>query len=321
MKHLLSFSVFQPLNELTDGDFGSFLGSIGCDGLELFTLYDEVPKEYYPYSPSVHLPYAVDWYRGWTGQIDRNRYSRGDLDYITYGVDREEIVINIRRMIDRVVPMSPAYGVLHAGNTDMSQVFSRHYSSDDRVYLEAFAEMVNAATADYKGGEPPIMLAFENLWWSGLKLREPWEYKLLEDKVEFDNWCFCLDTGHMMNTLPDAYDEGSAIEGVMRIVDRYPQDMRDRIKVMHFHYSASAEYRHSFEEKEVDTAQGYEKLMGDSYEHVGHIDQHRPYTDRKCLEIVDAIRPDYLTHEMLCGNGRDYVADFIKQRSLFEKTC
>ncbi len=318
MKHLLSYSIFQSLDDFSKEDVGGFLRSIGCDGLELFTLYDDVPTCYLPYSPSVHLPYAVDWYRGWSGNVDAERYSRGDLTYITFGVDREEIVSNICKMIEKAEQVHPAYGVLHAGSTDLEQVFHRHYVSDDRKVLMAFAEMVNTVASNYKGGEPPIRLAFENLWWSGLRLREPWEHKLLEDRLEFDNWCFCLDTGHLMNGLPDAVDESSAIEGALKVMDGYNKDMIDRIMVMHLHYSASAAYRHSFEEREISWDEGFEGIMKSSYEHVGNIDQHRPFTSKRCNELVDRIHPDYVTHEMLSSNGHNLIEDFKKQRSLFD---
>jgi hypothetical protein len=317
MKHLLSYSVFQSLDDLSKVNVGEFLKNIGCDGLELFTLYDDVPECYFPYSTSVHLPYAVDWYRGWTGNVDKEKYSRGDLDYITFGIDREEMVSNIRKMIGKAASVDPAYGILHAGSTDLEQVYHRKYVSDDRKVLYAFAEMINIAVSGYKSGEPPFRLAFENLWWSGLKLREPWEYRLIEDKMEFENWCFCLDTGHLMNSLSDAVDETSAIDGAMKIIDRYPQEMRDRIRVMHLHYSASADYRNTFDEKDISMDEGFEKVMGDSYQHVSMIDQHRPFTDRRCLELVNSINPDFVTHEMLPGNGRDMISDFKKQRSLF----
>ncbi len=317
VKHLISYSVLQPFEDLTSGDMSDFLKDIDCDGFELFTLLDDVPEKYIPYSPAVHLPYAVDWYGCWSGDLNTDGYSRGDLDYITFGVDREEMVDNIRLMIDKATFVNPAYGILHAGSTDLSQVFHRKYISDDRKVLDAFVEMMNIVVSEYRGGEPPIKLAFENLWWSGLKLKEPWEYKLLEDGLEFDNWCFCLDTGHLMNGLPDAFDESSAAEGAMHVIDGYTESMKDRISVMHLHYSASAEYRHTFPEVDVSMKGGLEKVMSDSYEHVGRIDQHKPFTCRRCVEMVEAISPDFVTHEMLSGEGKDMVSDFRQQRSLF----
>lgn len=316
MKHLLSFSVYQDLAGLVRGDPdpAGFLSGIGCDGIELFTSFDDVPAHYLPCSVSAHLPYAVDWYRAWNGRME-GRYAPGELDYITFGSCREEMVANIRRGIVKASVLNPAYGVIHAGNTDLEHVMHRRCPSDDAKVIEAFAEMMNQSVSGFRGGEPPFKLAFENLWWAGLKLAEPWEYRTLAHSLEFDNWGFCLDTGHLMNTLPDAFDQGSAIDGVLKIIGRYPQDMVDRIGTVHFHYSASAEYRNTFEERDTDPDnEDLVKIIERSYAHVGMIDLHLPFTDRRCTEIVDALRPDYLTHEMIHD---DILEGFAMQRSLF----
>lgn len=316
MKHLLSYSVFQPLSDFSETDVGGFLAGIGCDGLELFTMFDPVCPSYLPYTVSTHLPYAVDWHRAWSGDMDGFGEDIEDLRFITFGRDREEMVANIRRMMDVAACLDPAYGVFHAGNTDMEQMYHHDYASDDRKVLEAFAEMVNAAVSCYRGGEPPLKLALENLWWSGLKLREPWEHRLLEDKLEFDNWCLCLDVGHLMNGLPDSTDEAAATAAAMRVIDGYPQDMRDRIEVMHLHCSTSAEYRRCFDEKDV-SLKDIDKLMRESYKHVGMIDQHKPFTDKRCTEFTDAIQPDFVTHEMISDSIEGVIANFRLQRSHF----
>ncbi len=318
MKHLLNYSVMQPLSDISPTDVGGFLSGIGCDGLELFTMYDEVCPSYRPYTVSVHLPYAIDWYRGWSGDMEGFAEDVDDLRFITFGRDREEIVANIRRMMDVAAPLKPAYGILHAGSTDMEQIYHREYVSDDRKVLEAFAEMVNTAVAGYPGGEPPLRLAFENLWWSGLRLREPWEHRLLEDRLEFDDWCFCLDVGHLMNGLPESTDEASATEAAMRVIDGYTQDMLDRIRVMHLHCSTSAEYRSCFSEQEV-ALDDVDRFMRESYKHVGMIDQHKPFTAPGCVGLVEAICPEFVTHEMLADSTEGIIGNFRCQRSLFPR--
>jgi len=320
MKHLLSYSVFQELTDISADVSGipSFLKNIRCDGLELFTLFDKVPEIYYPYSVSVHLPYAIDWYRSWCGGTMDDGYEEGSLDYITFGRNPGEMVSNIRRGIGFATPVHPAYGVIHAGNTDLDQVMHRKHVCDDRAILGSFAEMMNEVVSGYKGGEPPFRLVFENLWWSGLSLTEPWECRMLEDKLEFEDWGLCLDTGHLMNTVPDAYDQSSAIEGAMRIIDHYTDDMRDRITNMHLHYSASAEYRGTFEESDRPDGESFERTLERSFSHVSSIDTHTPFSDPACADLVNAIRPDYVTHEMLSSEGRDPVHDFIQQRAFFD---
>jgi len=318
MKHLFSYSVYQPLTGIPgEGDAMSRLNAFGCDGLELLTSFKAIPEEYSAVSPSVHLPYAIDWYAGWMGRIPEGEVDEEDFKFISFGRKRDEMVSNIRNAIDHASRIDPAYGVLHAGNTDLNEVMHRNYIGDNRKVLTAFADMINQVTSGYKGGEPPFKLAFENLWWQGLKLTDAWEFRLLDEKLEFDNWGFCLDTGHMMNTLPDAYEESHCIDSLLEIFDRYPQDMIDRIGTVHFHVSTSAEYRNTFKERDRPEGETLSETISKTYPHATMIDQHRPFSDPRCTLLVDALSPDFVTHEMVGTGGRDPVKDFVKQRSHF----
>jgi sugar phosphate isomerase/epimerase len=295
------------------------LKALGCDGLELFTMYDDVPPEYGAESPAVHLPFAVDWYSGWIGRADASEFDAENVRPVLFGRDRAETVSNIALAIRKASVLNPAYGVLHAGNSNIDEVMIRTRADDDRDVLGAFAEMVNLVAAEF-GGEPPFRLAFENLWWPGLRLTDEWERKFLEKHLEFDNWGFCLDTGHMMNTLPDAYGEEEAIDGLLRIFDRYSQDMKDRVRTMHFHLSTSAEYRNTFEERPRPEGETAWKTMEAVYPHIMKIDQHRPFSSKRCLELVEAISPDFLTHEMIgLGSGNAHT-DLLQQTALFGRS-
>jgi len=248
MRHLLNYSVIQPLEDLPRN--GDGLKDIGCDGLELFTMFEKVPAFYKKVSPSVHLPFAADWYSGWTGRIDPDEFSSEDVKYITFGRNREEIAENIKAAINFASEMEPAYGTFHAGNTNLDEAMFRKHKDNSKDILREFCDMLNQSVSGLKGGEPPFKLAFENLWWPGLKLLDPWEYKYMDSHLEFDNWGFCLDTGHMMNTLPDAYDEQTCITRLLEIFSGYPEEMKERIGTMHLHLSTSAEYRNTFEPAE-----------------------------------------------------------------------
>lgn len=239
------------------------------------------------------------------------------MRYFCFGNDREEMVSNLKYAIDVATPLNPAYGVLHAGNTDMRQVLARKHRDDGGRVLRNFVELINRVVSQYPKGEPPFKIAFENLWWESLKLTSPSEWRILEDGLEFDNWGFTLDTGHMMNTVENAFDENSAIDGVLDIVGRYPQDMVDRIGTMHLQLSTTAEYRHTFPTVDDVSVMDYGELQKRACAHAGRIDQHRPYTSERVREIVDAVRPDYLTHELYGSLSGDRWGDVTSQRSLF----
>jgi len=296
---------------------GGGLADIGCDGIELFTLFEKVPAVYAGISPSVHLPYAIDWFTAWNGTIDTAEFDEKNVKYMIYGRDREEIVTNIRSAIEYASEIRPAYGTFHASCTNLDEVMLRKQKDNSREVLKAFCEMINQTVSLFRNNEPPFRLAFENLWWSGLKLLDPWEYKFLDTHLEFDNWGFCLDTGHMMNTLPDAYEEDTCVKRLLEIFGKYPDEMRDRIKTMHLHVSTSAEYRKTFKEEPRPPEEKMTSTVERVYSHISKIDQHRPFSKNGCRLLVDAISPDYVTHEMSGTSTEQAIKNFIQQRAHF----
>ncbi|MCL1811208.1 MAG: sugar phosphate isomerase/epimerase [Methanomassiliicoccaceae archaeon] len=315
MKHLFSYSVLQPVEDLPRG--GEGLRDIGCDGVELFTLFEKVPQIYKKVSPSVHLPYAVDWYSGWMGLADTSEFNGDSVKHVLFGRDRDEIVANIRDAITFASEIEPAYGVFHAGSTNMEEAMLREQTDNSREILGEFCEMMNRVVSGFKGSEPPFKLAFENLWWPGLKLLDPWEYKFMASRLEFDNWGFCLDTGHMMNTLPDAYDEQTCVKRLLEIFGRYPDEMKERIGTVHLHVSTSAEYRRTFVPAAKPPGETMAETIARVYPHVLKIDQHRPFSGNGCKLLVDELSPDFVTHEMMGQTNEKVIKDFVQQRAHF----
>ena len=310
MKHLLSYSVYQKLEDFSK-DIPSLLSEIRCDGFETLTSHTAVDPAYKAHTVSVHLPFATDWLAAWEDRA----YEMSDYfsQFYMYGRSREEVIATIRNIIDMAAPLEPAHGVMHASNVDLTELRMRKYSLGSSKVLRTFCEVMNEAVSCYPHGEPPFKIAFENLWWPGLRLQSDADYRLMERHLEFENWGICLDTGHLMNTLP-VYSEQEGIDMVLKVFDRYSQDLKDAISAMHFHYSASGHYRETFEE--VGYTEGpISDYVAGSYHHITTLDQHLPYSDPRCNELLDAIQPDLVIHE-LPGHGHDPVLDFRQQRGL-----
>lgn len=310
MRHLLSFSVYQDLGSLGENPWAT-LDSIGADGLELLTSYDAPDPCFRGLAETVHLPYATDWLAAWQGRP----YDIPDdcCRYYMYGRDREEVVESITAALDAAASVSPAYGVLHAGNADIPHLYMRSQSRDSRQVLDAFADMVNTVVAGMPGSEPPFRILFENLWWPGLRLLDESDFRYLERKVDFDNWGICLDTGHMMNCLPRIDTERDGIDALRDIFLGYGRDLIDRISAVHFHWSASYGYRSTFEER---IPQGdMMEFISSVYTHISSIDQHMPFSDPGCAELLDILEPDYVVHEMP-GSKTGMLEDFRQQRGL-----
>ena len=315
MKHLYSFSVYQPVADLPGS--GDGLKDIGCDGVELFTLFGKIPDQYKKVSPAVHLPYATDWHSAWNGKADPRGLTEEEIPSYMYGRDREEIVRNVRAAIEYASELEPAYGVLHASNTNLDEAMLRKQTDNSREVLSDFCEMINTVVSGFKKNEPPFKLAFENLWWPGLKLLDQWEYKFIDSHLEFDNWGFCLDTGHLMNTLPDAYSEAICVKRLLEIFSRYPDEMKERIGAIHLHQSTSALYRKTFEEEKRPPGETMKEAMARAYSHVQRVDQHMPFSIDGCRAIVEELSPDFVTHEMLGTDPKEVIRKFRQQRAFF----
>ena len=312
MKHLISYSVYQDLNDLSP-DLPATLREVNCDGLEILTSHTPVDPVFKQFTVSVHLPYSTDWIAAWDGEP----YEMSDdfAKYYMYGQDREGVIETVRNMIGCAAPLEPAHGVIHACNVKIPDLCKRTYTGDCREVLLKFCEMINTVVSGLPGGEPPFKLVFENLWWPGLRLKDDSDYRLLEKHIEFENWGICLDTGHLMNTLP-VYTQQECIDAVLKVFDGYSRDLIDTICAMHFHYSASGKYRETFEERSYEGGPVTDFIQG-VYHHINTLDQHLPFSDPRCKEIVDTIRPDIVIHE-LPGHGHDPLIDFRQQRSLLE---
>lgn len=312
MRHLFCHSVYQDLDLFGEDPRATLMG-IRSDGIEMLTSFDAPPAGYPDLTTTVHLPYASDWLAAWE---DRPHDMPADTSlYVMYGRSRREVVSNIRRCIEAAAPMSPGHGVMHACNADLAEVKKRTCTRDSESVIRAFCEMMNEVASGFPEGEPPFKIVFENLWWPGMRLVDGSDFDLVDELISFDNWGICLDTGHLMNCLPGIYTEQDGIEAVTRIVSGYSRRLRDSISAVHFHFSASGQYRETFQEEELhgDPSEFY----WSAYRHVSTLDQHRAYSDPSCVRIIDILSPDYVIHE-LPGKESGPFHDFVQQRSLFQ---
>jgi len=321
MEHLYSISAypFDIDGYGTIGDAIRRITDVDADGIELLTGYFHPDRRFKGIAKSVHLPYATDWYSVWggdTGYIDRVKAE--NIRYRSYGRNREEIAGALSDAVAYASSLSPAYGVIHASNTRMDEVmgFSHRDTDDEVVY--AVAELLNAVTEKFRGGEPPFTIVFENLWWPGLSMLDSSGFKILEKELEFTNWGLCLDTGHLMNRLGNCRNERKSMNDVLSIVKKYPEKMKERIDVVHLHMSLSADYTDMCKRYPAKFAgTDDEEMIREAYEHVCRIDQHRPFTDALCTDIVKTVGPRYVTHEISAPTPAERLSGFAEQRSLF----
>ncbi|MCL2712666.1 MAG: TIM barrel protein [Methanomassiliicoccaceae archaeon] len=323
MEHLFSISAYDfDLNEY--GGMHDAIRKIrdsGADGIELLTGYFDPDTAFNGIVKGIHLPYATDWYSPWIGDM---RYidtvEEENIKYRSYGRNKNEMIKTIRKAIDHASVLLPEYGVFHASNTRMDEVMSfSHKDSDDDV-LSAVADLLNNVAKTFVNGEPPFKLLLENLWWPGLTMKDDSGYRMLSEKLEFDNWGLCLDTGHLMNYLGHCREEEKSINDVLKIISSYPREMNERIELIHLHMSLSADYTERCVEHPVNfEITNDNDMISKAYEHVVNIDQHRPFTNKLCTKIVSLLKPNYVTHEISGKTANERLKGFTEQLSLFSK--
>jgi len=322
MEHLFSISAYEDDLDGYGGASGAILAvkDAGADGIELITGYFDPDPIFEGVVKGVHLPYATDWYSVWCGDV-KPEECEGDIRFRSYGKDKGDIIRNLTDAITRALALSPEYGVLHASNARMDEVMGFSYRDSDEDILNAVAEMLNGVASSFPGNEMPFPVLLENLVWPGLTMTDDSGFRILEDLLDFDNWGICLDTGHLMAHLGTCRNEDEGIDEILMIVRSYPEEMKDRINVIHLHMSLSADYREQcIEHPIISGTKDHGEMMKKAYEHVCKLDEHRPFTSPAVTDVVELIGPRYVTHEITAPTPSDVLSGFSSQRSLFKRT-
>lgn len=317
MKHLLGYTIYGNVADIPGkGTAAERLRGAGADGIELLTGYQSIPEDAASVTEAVHLPYATDWYGVWSGRIIVGEDMPDDtVRHMFYGRSREGICDTILECISGASRLEPDYGVLHAGNANTDDLLVREQSDSDTDVLRALAEAVNDAVSRL-GGEPPMRILFENLWWPGLRMTDASGYRILERELEFEDWGLCLDTGHLLVSLGGVRTEDEATDILLRTIDSYPGDMIDRIGAMHLHLNTSADFMRSYRKDGEVPAKREDRIFA-AYDLIYGSDSHDPFMSYGVRDVVEAIRPETVTHEMKTGDPGRMMSDFICQRSLF----
>jgi hypothetical protein len=182
------------------------------------------------------------------------------------------------------------------------EAFTRDYAFSAEEVVSATIDLLNTTAATFPDGQPPVRLWLENLWWPGLTFTDPALADRLVAELSFENWGFVLDTGHLINTDPTVVDEDAAVNLVLARLAQLPPRVHRRIEGVHLNLSLSGVYQRAMTATGLPA--GFAALpFAEQYviarDHVGRIDQHRSFTTPRCAEIVAAITPAIVIHELL----------------------
>jgi hypothetical protein len=295
----------------------SFIRAEGLDGIELVLGNDPgnlpIPENLVK---TVHLPIWPGWTRPW--QEPQSIPAGGDPARIAahYGaLTRGKLMERFCHNIGRAAAFRAAYAVVHASHYEPEETGMLPGRYRPREILAATASFANALASRYPGGEPPVTLAFENLWFCGLTFLAPGDAEYFTSRLTFDNWIFLLDTGHLMNAL-QAASEHRGTRDVIRVIGRLPVATRQRIRAVHLHCSTSGERRQALSPPPAlagMTAGEKARTLADYHR---QIDEHRPFSDPVCRKIVAMLRPDFLVHEFVANSPETMQAAIRQQRAL-----
>jgi hypothetical protein len=318
VQELANFSVFPPDTERFGNDWQaikSYTHNLnGICGLELLIGYEPLPAVPAGLVKAVHLPFWVTWLDVWrAGKAATERYFPGidpqALLFYCGGPDREAMIATLRQSLSAVADLNPVYAVFHVSHVEPADSFTRQYAYTDLDVVEAAAALLNEMAATFPGGEPPVRLFLENLWWPGLTFTTNQPAERLAERLAFDNWAFVLDTGHLMNTNPELVTEEQSIDYVLQVIERLSPAIRQRIEGLHFHCSLAGPYHQK--SLKAGLPAGFHQLslaeqLAQARNNAFRIDEHRPFTRPRCRDIIEAVQPRFLTHEFLSSSQAEY---------------
>ncbi|MBN1165918.1 MAG: TIM barrel protein [Methanospirillaceae archaeon] len=303
--HLMNLSVYPMDLERYGSSWDvvrNFVFSHDLDGIELLIGSDTPPVVPKGLVHAVHLPSWMGWFRVWhEGKPLPPGIEQDEITYFYGAASPDDLITAFCSVLMHASTFSPSYATFHLCDITIEEYFTRNHSCSSKTVLADAARFFNEAASRFPGSEPPVRIAFENLWWPGLNYYDNEEVLMFMDLLKFTNWCLLLDTGHVMNGLCVHTEE----EGIQKTIDTIT-NLSDRviraIDAVHLHYSASAVFQkeHFFCQPPAACISGpYASRMAAVIDTVTRLDEHRPFTLPGCADILRRVSPSFVTHEFL----------------------
>jgi len=279
------------------------IADLGCDGLEGIWSGVEVPEDF-PSSllTGYHLTFFLDWLDFYHGKMEPvfQRFQNEDNIRLAFGgLTPEDMLNTYRADLERALRFRASYVVFHVSDVTFEECYTYKWIHSDEDVIDASAEILNELLKDT---EPSFDLLVENQWWPGFRFTDPKLTDRLLSGIDYPRKGIMLDTGHLMNTNLSIKSQADGINYIHRMLDLHGS-LSEYIKGLHFHQSVSGAYtRKHTGYLPDDYPDDYLGRFGASYGHILHIDRHMPWTDPRCVSVVERISPLYLTHEM-SGSG------------------
>jgi len=319
----MNFSVYEGmLNRYKDSeDICQSLKKNGLNGLEVILAGESDQGKILPDMVNgVHLYFHIFWMDWWLGNYERlDKEFESREQWIEYygGMDREVYLNSLRADLDYAEKMGAKYVVFHVAEVTLRESYIYQYRYTDEEVINASLEVINILLDER---EYSFDFLVENLWWSGLTMKDAALTKKLVDGIHSDRKGILLDTGHYMNTNCELTTPEECVAYLHEMLDRHEEaGLLPYFKGIHLHMSLSGEYVKKQRREWAENPMNFEEipfyeLFRLAYEHACFIDLHQPFIGEGVKELIERINPDYVTFEFQPGTREEYE-DFARAQS------
>lgn len=311
----MNFSIYDGmLNRYKDSqDIMESIKKGGLNGLEVIRSGEPDQGKILPGMVNgVHLYFHIfwmDWWKGIHDRLDAEFDSRKQwVEY--YGSEDGQAYIDaLRADFEYAREMGAKYVVFHIGEVTLRESYVYEYRYTDEEVVDASIEVINAAL---DGKEYPFEFLVENMWWSGLSLKDETLTKRILDGIRHEKKGILLDTGHYMNTSTKLRTPEEAVAYLHEMIDRHEAaGLLSYFKGMHLQMSLGGEYveqqKKEWAENPLDFDEiPFYELFRLAYTHANNIDLHRPFIGKGVRELIERIDPKYITFEFQPPTREEY---------------
>ena len=272
---------------------------LGLDGLEVIAdpdnLADDIPHSLVA---GYHMQFYPDWLDFFRQNTDALIRKFGSLEFAEsfYRCKTPEDLIRVfQNDLQLAVRLGTPYAVFHVSDASLEEGYTYQWEHTDREVMDAALEVINAIL---RGVEPTFVFLVENQWWPGFTFTEPEKTEYLLKNIDYPRVGIMLDTGHLMNTNWEIQNQKQGIQYILDMIEKHG-DLSKYVFGLHFHQSISGTYCcKTIGELPEDFPLDYYDEFSRNYAHILQIDQHKPWTDETCVQILERVQPKYLTHEL-----------------------
>ena len=323
----MNFAIFDGmLNRFRDSqDIIDYYSRAGLNGLEVIRSGEpDQGKIKADMINGVHLYFHIFWMDFWRREFDRlDREFDSRDQWIDYygGMEREAYLSCVRKDLEYAEEVGAKYVVFHVSEVTLRESYTFDYRYSDEEVIDSALEVINTLLDER---EYPFDFLVENLWWSGLTMKDPALTRKLVEGIHSDRKGIMLDMGHFMNTNADLVTSEDAVAYLHGMLDAHEAagfPVTDWIRGIHLQMSLSGDYVKKFKKEWADHPMDFEgipfyELFRLAYEHANRIDLHQPFIGIGVRDLIDRIDPLYVTEEFTQRSREEYEQFIMAQGGL-----